>query len=59
MLQVKIYRDFAINRSVNRQRLLIRKGDGVKIGSWRKEADKVEDDEMRRKEQARGQNAEY
>lgn len=59
MLRVKIYRDFAINRSVNRQRLLIRKGDGVKIGSWRKEADKVEDDEMRRKEQAMGQNAEY
>lgn len=59
MLRVKIYRDFAINRSVNRQRLLIRKGDGVKMGSWRKEADKVEDDEMRRKEQARGLNAEY
>lgn len=29
------------------------------MGSWRKDADKVKDDEMRRKEKARGQNAEY
>lgn len=55
---MKIYRDSAINRSVNRQKLLMVKGDGVKMG-WRKEADTVEDDEMGRKEQARGQHAEY
>lgn len=55
MLWVKIYRDSAITSCVNSQRLRIIKGDGVKMGSWRKEADKV-DDEMRRKEQARGQN---
>lgn len=51
---VKIYRDSAINTFVNRQRLLIKNGAQVKMGSWKKAADIVRRWWLRRNEQARG-----